>query len=175
MGLDRRTVTKVGDELVRYQEIMAVLENEEGIDEQTLLDTLEGETDLHEALCVVGEQIQENDSMIAGLDDRIKKLDDRKARFKASSTLLRNIILMAMDKAKIKTITGPLFTLSARKVNPKLVIENEALIPSQYFVTQEPSLDRSALTQALKDLGEGETIPGAKLGEEGVSLSIRTK
>lgn len=167
----REVITKVGEELAKYQEIKDILQAED-IDEQCLLDTLEGETDLHEMLCGVAEQITENMSMIAGIDTHIKALQDRKSRLTDTSKTLRNIIAMTMDRAGLKTVTGPLFTLSVRAITPGLGEIDEAEIPTRFFAQPEPKLDKKALLAALKD---GEDIPGARLNNGGIGLTIRTK
>lgn len=169
----RYVVNKVKEQLGGYEKIRAALVASQGdLDEQTLLDTLEGETDLHEALCAVGEVIQENNAQVAGIDTFVEDLTSRKNRLNKTSETLRNIITMAMDRAGIRSVQGPLFTLSTRVVKPGLVINDEAVIPADYFVPQDPKLDRRSL---LADLEDGKSIEGVGLSNGGIGLTIRVK
>lgn len=169
----RYVVSKVKEELSGYEKVRASLVASQGdLDEQTLLDTLEGETELHEAVCAVAEVIQENNAQVAGIEAFIDDLTSRKNRINKTSETLRNIITMAMDRAGIKTIQGPLFTLSTRHIKPGLIVNDEAAIPSDYFVPQDPKLDRRSL---LSDLEGGKFVEGASLSNGGIGLTIRVK
>lgn len=165
------TIRKLGEELARYQELKARLAGDD-VDPQTLLDTLEGETELHEACLVVAESVQEHEDLAAALAIRIADLQARKSRLEASAETLRNIILMAMERAGLDTIKGPLATLSKRQVAPSLIVEQDEAIPARFFKASDPKLDRKALKAALD---AGEVIPGARLSNGGIGLSIRTK
>lgn len=164
-------IRKIGEELSRYQEIKARLAGDD-VDPQALLDTLEGETELHEACLVVAESVQEHEDLAAALAIRIQDLTARKSRLEASADTLRNIILMAMERAGLDTIKGPLATLSKRTVAPSLVVEQDEMIPARFFKAADPKLDRKALKAALD---AGEVIPGARLSNGGIGLTIRTK
>lgn len=164
-------IRKIGEELSRYQEIKARLAGDD-VDPQALLDTLEGETELHEACLVVAESVQEHEDLAAALAIRIQDLTARKSRLEASADTLRNIILMAMERAGLDTIKGPLATLSKRTVAPSLVVEQDETIPARFFKAADPKLDSKALKAALD---AGEVIPGARLSNGGIGLTIRTK
>lgn len=165
-------VNKVGRELSGYQRLREQLEQGHDLDPATLLDTLEGETELHESLLVVYEEIMENISLLSGLDSTIEALQVRAGRLKKTNETLRNVILSAMDKAGLKTIKGPLATLTARKGKPAAIIDEESDIPSKFFTPQPPKLDKKAVKNALD---EGEAIPGAHLSNGSISLTIRVK
>lgn len=165
-------VSKVGKELAGYQVLRGQLEKGFDLDPQTLLDTLEGETDLHEALLVVAEQIEETESLQAGLNYTIERLQIRQGRQKKSNETLRNVVLSAMDKAGLDTIKGPLCTLTRRKTPAQAIIDEESDIPSRFFKSVPPKLDRKAVKTALD---EKEDIPGAHLSNGGIALTMRVK
>lgn len=164
------TVRAIGFELNEAMKLRQMLG--EDADPKLLLDTIEGETNLAEACVFVLEQTNEDEILIEGLKAKIDELQVRKGRMEKSVESRRGVILMAMDKAGLQTIKSPLGTLSARPTPPKLVVQDEAVIPSKFWKPSDPKLDRTALTEALK---AGEAIPGASLSNGGVSLSIRVK
>lgn len=162
-------VRKVGDELTDWQRLRDALASDD-VDEQTLLDTLEGAVDLPEALCAVGEEIGELEIQEAGLTAKITELQDRKSRVVASIGNLRGVILMAMDKAELETVRGPLFTITARRTPPKVEVVNEADLPARFWKQADPKIDKTALNEAVKG---GEAVPGTRMGNGGLSLTIR--
>lgn len=170
---DRRslTVRKVGQELNRAVEIRRALAEHED-EPQLILDTIEGETDLAEACCAVLEQVHEDEILLEGLSAKITELQTRKGRMEKSIETRRNVILMAMEKAQVPTIRSPLGTMTSRPTPPQLVVTDEAAIPSKFWKSSDPRLDRKALADAVKG---GETVAGARLSNGGVTLSIRTK
>lgn len=167
------TIRKASHELARYQELRNALSGE-GLDTQTLLDTLEGETDLHECLLVIADSVQEDECMSEAVGLQIERLKERKARFDRSAETKRAIIEQAMDRAGLvgKSIKGPGATLTLRQTAGKPLIEEEIAIPAQYWKPQDPALDRKALAADLK---AGIAIPGARLSNGGISLSILQK
>lgn len=169
---DRRSVTvrKIGVELNRAVEIRRMLGEQN--DPKLILDMIEGETDLAEACCVVLEETLEDETLLAGLDATIKGLQERKGRIERSIESRRGIILMAMERAGVETIKGPLATLSSRPTPPKTVVSEESSIPARFWKPGDPKLDRAALKAALD---AGEVVPGASLSNGGVSLSVRIR
>jgi hypothetical protein len=170
---DRRsmTVRKIGLELNRAVEIRKALV-EHADDPALILDTIEGETDLAEACCVVLEEIHEDETLLEGLKSKLAELTTRKGRMEKSIETRRNIILMAMERAGVPTIRSPLGTMSSKPTPAQANITDESLIPSRFWKPQDPKLDKGELSSALRS---GEIVPGATLGNGGITLSIRTK
>ena len=164
------TVLKLGDELNRAVEIRRALAEQD--DPQLILDTIEGSTDLGEAICVVYGEIVEDGIIATGLKTTIEVFQARLSRIESSVEIRKNIILMAMTKAGIDTLKTPIGTLSVKNTPPKTVITDEAQIPARFWKPQEPTLDRKALSDALK---ASESIPGAALSNGGIILSVRVK
>lgn len=170
--MSKHIITKIGHELADHERVKAALLDEYDLDAETLADTLEGATDLPEALLAASEQIGEYDIMLAGLSAHIGDLQSRKSRLARSKETLRTIILQAMDKADIETVTGPAMTLTARKTPAQAIIMMESDIPSRFFTPQPPTLDKKALGECLRNK---ETVPGATLSNGGLSLTVRIK
>lgn len=170
---DRRsmTVRKIGVELNRAVEIKKALA-EHADDPALILDTIEGETDLAEACCVVLEEIHEDEALLEGLKVKIAELTTRKGRMEKSIETRRNIILMAMERAGVPTIRSPLGTLSVKPTPKQANITDESLIPARFWTPQDPKLDKAELSSALRS---GEIVPGAALGNGGVTLAIKVR
>ena len=164
---------KVSAEVAYYVELRKTLE-EQGYsdDPQMLLDTLEGETDLNGALLLLADHVQSLTAQAKGIDSRIADLSDRKARVTKSAETLRNIILQAMDTASVPKIAGDCITLSVRKLSGQMTVTDESAIPSAYWRQPPPVLDKAALKEALKG---GDEVPGAEIGNGGISLTMRVK
>lgn len=140
------------------------------LDDETLADTLEGETGLNEALAAIIRSREEDLSLITGLKARLEGLKARLERFQDRADRKRRLVTDVMARAEIKRITEPDFTVSLRTSPAAVVVEDEALIPEDYWKPQAPKLDRLALGEALKS---GQTVQGASLGEPKPSITIR--
>lgn len=159
------------DELAKYQKLRSLLVAEE-TDTQAILDTLEGETNLHEALLEVAESALDDEALAEAIRLRIEALQARKSRVEVTAEHKRGLIIMAMERAGLKQVKGPAATLSVRPLPGKVVVKDEALVPAIYFKPQDPKLDKAALTEALRD---GQKVDGCELSNGGVSLTIRVK
>lgn len=168
--MGKRLIYEVNRELEKWKHLTAQLLGED-LDPQTLLDTLEGETELYEALLVVADQALEYEYAARAVDDRIKDFTHRRNRLRQSAETLRAMILQVMEIANIQTIAGTDCTLSRKQIPPKPVIVDESQIPSRFWRPQPPALDRAALAAAIK---ANEKVLGAEIGNGGVTLSIRT-
>jgi Siphovirus Gp157 len=132
-------------------------------DDETLADTLEGITDLHEMIAAVIRSALVDEAFQAGL--RTARLEERGAK-------KRQLALEAMCEVGLKKLEQPDFTASARAGLPPLVVVAEELIPPDYWVPQPPKLDRQSLLAGLKRGGE---VAGAQLGNPKSTLAVRTK
>ena len=141
-------------------------------DEETLLDTLEGITDLHEAISAVMRARLNDLTLASALKSRISNMQDRLSRIDIRAEAMKTAIVTVMDRAGIKKITDPEFTLSLRPVSPGLKLTNEALIPDEFWSPQPPRLNRRDLLITLK---AGDVVSGAVLGNGGMTISVRTK
>jgi len=159
----------VQDELSKWNEIKNIIESEE-MDEQCLLDTLEGETEMYELLLAIEEMISEKEGEADYIKKRIEQFSIREKRIRSTIKTLKNVMLSAMDKAEIKTIKGPLATITMKSTARKLLIEDESEIPADYWIKQDPKLDKKKL---LSDLKDKVLVQGANLDNGGISLQIR--
>lgn len=181
-------------------QLKAIL-GEQGTDAATLRDMIEGETGLFETIDAVMAQIAEDAAHVAGIEKFQAMLAARKERLEKRAELMRTMLLNSLDILGEKRLRRALGTLSVRNVAPKLVVTNEADIPSCWWRPSDPVLDRKGLTDALKarahaieDLNaeheagqvagdayqqhreaidlQHPSVPGAELGNGSVSLQI---
>jgi Siphovirus Gp157 len=142
------------------------------LEDDCLLDTLEGITDLHEMIAAVIRSALVDEALQAGLRTRLEEMRQRLARLEERGAKKRQLALDAMCEVGLKKLEQSDFTASARAGLPHLLIVADDVIPEPYWVPQPPKLDRQSL---LADLKRGDVIPGAQLGNPKPSLAVRTK
>jgi hypothetical protein len=143
-----------------------------GIDPDTLGDSLEGITDLHEMIAAVIRSALVDEALQAGLRTRIEDMRQRLTRLVERGLKKRQLALEAMTEAGLQKLEQPDFTASARVGAPPLVVTSEHSIPEAYWMPLPPKLDRQAVTSHLR---RGNEVPGACLGNAAPILTVRTK
>ena len=160
-------------ETPKYQRVKQLLLSEyPDLDEETLADTLEGITDLHEMIAAVIRSALVDEAFHAGLRFRLDDMKERLSRLELRVTKKRQLTLEAMSEVGLTKLEQPDFTASARAGSPALVIIAEDGIPETYWLPQPPKLDRQAI---LGELKRGIEIPGAQMTNPKPVLSVRTK
>ena len=142
------------------------------IDEQTLADTVEGLTDLHEIVTAIIRSALTDEALVTGLKCRIADMQGRLDRLQDRASKRRQIAKDVMVELDLKKITAPDFTVSIRPGTPALLVLDEAAVPSIYWEPREPRLNRQEL---LSELKEGAEIEGVVLSNPEPVLSVRTK
>lgn len=136
------------------------------LDEQTIADTLEGESG---ALVEKGTNVafvvrnleasaEAIKSAEAAMAARRKAIENRAAR-------LRAYLLDGMRVAGIQKIESPHFSISVRKNPPSVVVFDAAQVPGEYMRQPEPpppAPDKKAIADALKN---GVDVPGCTLAQ----------
>ncbi|MGB9296496.1 MAG: siphovirus Gp157 family protein [Pseudolabrys sp.] len=142
------------------------------IDEQTLADTVEGLTDLHQIVAAIVRAALADEALATGLKGRIAEMQDRLDRLQDCAAKRRQIAKDVMVELDLKKITAPDFTVSVRPGMPALLVLDEAAVPSIYWQPRDPRLDRQGL---LNDLKEGADITGVALSNPEPVLSVRIR
>ena len=142
------------------------------IDDQTLADTVEGLTDLHEIVQAIIRAALHDEALAAGLKGRITDMEERLTRLKDRASKRRQIAKDVMLDLDLKKLTAPDFTVSIRPGTPALMVIDEAAVPKIYWEPGEPRLRRQELACDLK---QGEEISGATLSNPEPVLSVRTR
>jgi hypothetical protein len=142
------------------------------IDEQTLDDTVEGLTDLHEILGAIVRAALADEALANGLKGRIAEMQDRLERLQDRAQKRRQIAKEVMVELDLRKLNAPDFTVSVRPGMPALVVLEEAAVPSIYWEPREPRLKRQELAADLK---AGADVAGATLSNPEPVLSVRTR
>lgn len=140
------------------------------MDDETVRDTIEGETGLHEAIAAVLADIDEDEILREGIAQIVQKLSTRAGRLQDRIDARKRAIQRAMEVGELKKLTLPAATLSLRAVPRNLEITDEAAIPFEYWVPQPTKLDRKKVKE---DLAAGKEVPGAVLDNGGTTLAVR--
>ena len=115
------------------------------IDEQTLADTVEGLTDLHEIVTAIIRSALADEALAMGLKGRIADMQDRLDRLQDRASKRRQIARDVMVELDLKKLNAPDFTASIREGTPSLMVINEEAVPSIYWQPREPRLKRQEL------------------------------
>jgi hypothetical protein len=142
------------------------------IDEQTLADTVEGLTDLHEIVAAIVRSALADEALATGLKGRIADMQDRLDRLQDRASKRRQIAKDVMVDLDIKKIAAPDFMVSVRPGMPALLVLDEAVVPSIFWQPSAPKLNRQGL---LSELKEGAEIEGVALSNPEPVLSVRTR
>ena len=160
-------------------------------DAELLLDTIEGQTSLFEIIDQLLLRRTESLALAEGLSGAIDALTARKRRFEANAERDKTLVEQALSVAELDTLMRPAGTLSMSKRPPSVVITEESEIPAIYWKPGTPSLDKKALSEAVRAhkaalaiedpalreaaLAEAPAVPGATLNNAAPSLTIRVK
>lgn len=158
---------------LQYQVIRNRIQaQDQNLDEQTLADTLEGLTDLHEILAAIVREAVTDEALAAGLRQRIGTMEERLERLLYRAAKRREVVREVMVETDVKKVTAPDLTLTLRPGSPILVVIDETVIPAQFWVAREPRLNRQEL---LTQLRAGAEIQGVQLSNSPPVLTVRTK
>jgi hypothetical protein len=158
------------------RDLIATLRDQgEAGDDDLVSDTVEGETGLLEAITAALDEIDEAEVLILGGKAKIEQIGSRIASEERRIERLRAAIERAIITTDMPTpIKLPTATISIAKRKPGVVIDNEAAIPSRFFVqppAPPPKIDKKALAEALAAGG----VEGAHLDNGSISLTVRRK
>ena len=166
--MDQLTIAATTYRVIRDR----LLAQDPELDEQTLADTVEGLTDLHEILAAIVRAALADEALANGLKGRIAEMQDRLERLQDRAGKRRQIVKDTMVESDLKKLTAPDFTASIRPGMPALMVIDEKAVPSIYWEPREPRLNRQGL---VADLKQGAEITGVTLSNPEPVLSVRTR
>lgn len=113
-------------------------------------DMIEGETNLDGAIDKVLEQMAMDLANAAGIEKFESTMAARRHRLENRVETMRSMLLNAMDLLEEKRIERPIALLTKKPTPAKLLITDEAAIPTLFFKQPEPVLSKAELTAVLK-------------------------
>ena len=140
-------------------------------DQETFLDTLDGETDVVDVIGWLIEQRGEAQAFASACKQYAAEYTERQKRFEVKAKKMASTIGDILDATEQTKITHPLATVSRTKGRQRVVINDETAVPSQLCVTTVKP-DNLAIK---KQLEAGEEVPGAELvtGDKGVTIRVK--
>jgi hypothetical protein len=140
-------------------------------DERAYVDTLEGETNLFEAVRLLLDRIEEDDGVQKELAEQIDARRCRKDRAGERVKHNREAIMALIQCAGLDKLTLPEATLSVRAVPPKPIVNDETEVPDSLCKIKR-SPDMAAIRAEVES---GRAVPGVTLDNGGTSLTVRRK
>jgi hypothetical protein len=163
----------VSHSVLVYEEIRSRLRAADpNIDDETLADTVEGLTDLHEIVAAIVRLALVDESLVAGLKGRVAEMQGRLSRLEERAVKRRQLARDVMVETDIKKIAAPDFTISIRPGSASLVVLDEHAIPADFWEPRDPRLNRHAL---LAELKSGTAIAGVTISNPEPVMSVRAK
>ena len=155
-----------------YETVLNMLYDED-IDEQMILDTLEGiEGEIEDKADGYAKIMKELQAVARAKQDEADRLNKgAKVLINRLNTLKQNLFNAMKETGKTKFATD-LFSFNIQKNGGKLplIIDDIEIIPEEYFKHTEKELDNTKIRQAIDS---GIDIPFAHYGEQGESLRIK--
>ena len=144
---------------------------EEG--EETLLDTLDGATNLQDLIAKAAREARHEEAMAKAIADIVSEAQERKNRRLAKAERLRGAISWAMQDAGLPKIDAPDMTISQRMGQPKVVYTDD---DPTHWQDDMCVTKRELNKQKIKaELLCGAAMPYAHLGNIMPVLTIRSK
>lgn len=151
-----------------YQQLYDLIAEQE--DEQVLKDTLASINDAIEDKAdgyVAVIKTLEGDNK--AIDEEIKRLRQRKTSNQNGVKRLKESLQEVMEQTGKEKFKTALNSYSIANNPPSVDITDESLIPKQYYIEQQPKLDKKELLKVIKD---GLEIKGVEL-KQSRSLRVR--
>jgi hypothetical protein len=140
-------------------------------DDQVLLDTLEGITDVHEQVAALIRDARRAKAMAKGLAEIIKEGQSRKSRLEVRSERLRKFAFDAMQECGIPKVEACDLTISIGKGVPSVIITNDDCVPDA-LCKIERTPKKNEIAELLKS---GEFVPYATMSNAPPTLVVRSK
>ncbi len=122
----------ISRELTHHQYLRSRLEEEfPDADEETLVDTLEGLSNLPDMLAEVCRSMLDDQAMVSALRGRIGDMQERCGRIEARARKKRERVCSVTERADLKKVMEPDLTVSLRPARPPLAVVDEALVPGR--------------------------------------------
>jgi hypothetical protein len=144
----------------------------ETLDDPDLMVVLaEGETSLLELIDLVLELDLFDEALISALKGNRDTLAVRLHRMEERRRSRRVVLEQALNLLERKSLERPTGTISLTDRAPSIVVDEESVIPAKFF-DLKPVLNRRLAKEALE---AGEDVPGARLSDRTLTLTLRRR
>ncbi|WKT00492.1 siphovirus Gp157 family protein [Gallibacterium salpingitidis] len=137
----------------QIKNINELLDDEEFTNEQAVIDAFNSlEMEFTDKVAEIWKLHKETEALAETTKAEKQRLEKIQKTYERKQQRLRNLIYASMLNANVKKIDNPLFRLTMTSpIMNKVDIAENAVIPNEYYIPQEPKLDRTALLNALKN------------------------
>lgn len=134
-----------------YRQLLEMMEDDT-VDPEVLQDTLEGvDGEIEAKADNCAKLIRELNGVTSVINEEIERLKARKDVISNNADRVKKYLEKAMiDTGKRKFKTA-LFGFNIQKNPASVVVDQEDKIPEEYWIKQEPKLDKASLKKWLKD------------------------
>ena len=140
-------------------------------DEADLADTIEGESNLDQAILATLREALYREAQAEAVQHMIDVLQERQGRFRNTAQAMRATALQAMQETGMDKLSASDMSVSVGTSRPKLVITDETLLPDELCrIKREP-----LKTIIANEIVRGIEVPGATLGNAQAFLRISRK
>ncbi len=121
-----------------------------GEDDQELLsDMIEGELSLDRFVSKLVTLIVEDEASVSGLKAYSKRVVDRRKRLESRASRLRVLLASVVHGLPSRKFRNELASVRSFDIEPSVVIDEEADIPSKFWKAADPTLDVPAIRKYL--------------------------
>lgn len=153
-----------------YLELLEMVDDP-NVDQEVLADTIEGiEGMLEDKADNYAKLIRNLEAEQDALEKEAKRFKERADRRARTITQLKKNLQYNMDVSGKRDFSTEYFSFKIRKNPPSLVIDNEDMIPEEYWIAQKPKINNKALKDLLKE--DALAMQGICHLEQGESLRI---
>ena len=161
-----------------FNRLRETLASEFGLDtnDEAVIDTAEGETDLAGLLTRMVRQARERFAQAEVCAEQIKALSERKSRHTTAAEKLRALVAEAMLEVGLKKLAPGDFSASARLTKPKPEIIDDSALP-KFYTKAKIVADKEAINSEYERCvadGDPFDIPGVVVSNGRPSLTVRT-
>ena len=157
----------------QMQALLALMEDPD-VDPQIIEDSLEavsGEIEVKaDGYARVMAELEARKAAVKAEKDRLAALESSLGKNIDRMKESLKMSMIATGKTKFKT---DLFSFSIQKNPPKVVIDDQDLIPAYFFIPQPSKIDTAAIKDLLKKGDKKKELDGAAHLEQGESLRIK--
>jgi hypothetical protein len=160
-------------DLTLIERIAAMLRDDLGddYDDETFLDTLDGETDALDIADHLIASMQDDEALATATKEQADALAARSRRIGGRAATKKRALLAVIDAIGVKKLERPRATVSRRAGGLSVQISDEAAVPSQLCkVVRTP--DKTAIKRHIE---AGEDVPGARLERGPNGVTVRTR